>query len=151
MKAGDGSLILHKMSLLRRLRHQASRRQLVREGFSCYILAFLVVFLDLHFIGLKHYTPSFHREHLPFKVAAYRAAYWGLGGPILWLLDDALRRNELWTSFWSLDARIQGLALAVAAVVIVATIVAWQWMLPVWGLAVAVTLYLRLSRSKDSL
>jgi len=144
-------LFSHTMSLSRRLRHQASRRQLVREGFSCYFLAFLVVFLDLHFIGVKHYVPSFHREHLAVNLAAHQAAYWALGGPVLWLLDDLLRRNDLWTSFWSLDYQIRGLVLAGATALIAATVVVWHWMLPLWGLAVAVTLYLRFSRPKDSL
>lgn len=139
------------MSLSRRLRHRASRIQLVREGFSCYNLAFLVVFLDLHFIGVKHYVPSFHRENLSVNLAAHQAAYWALAGPVLWLLDDVLRGNDLWTSFWSLGYQIQGLVLAGAAAVIAATVVAWHWMLPLWALAVAVTLYLRFSRPKDSL
>ena len=139
------------MSLLRRLRHQASRRQLVREGFSSYILAFLVVFLDLHFIGVKHYNPSFHRDQLPVNLAAYQAVYWAFGGPVLWLLDDVLRRNDLWTSFWGVDYQIRGLVLAGAAATVAATVVAWHWMLPLWGLAVAVTLYLRFTRPKDSL
>jgi len=124
---------------------------LLRAWFSCYIIAFLVVFLDLHFIGAKHYNPSFHRDTLPVNPAAHQAAYWALGGPVLWLLDHALRRNDLWASFWSLDYQIRGLALAGVAAVIAATVVAWQWMLPLWGLAVAVTLYLRFSRPKDSL
>ena len=139
------------MPLPRRLRHRASRIQLVREGFSCYILAFLVVFLDLHFIGVKNYVPSFHRERLSVNLAAHQAAYWALAGPVLWLLDDVLRGNDLWTSFWGLDYQIRGLVLAGAATVIAATVVAWHRMLPLWGLAVAVTLYLRFSRPKDSL
>jgi len=139
------------MPLLRRLRHQVSRGQLVREGLSCYILAFLVLFLDLHFIGVKHYYPSFHRELLPVNLAAHQAAYWALAGPVLWLLGDALRPNDLWTSFWGLDYQIRGLVLAGAAAAIAATVVAWHWMLPLWVTAIAVTLYLRFSRPKDSL
>ncbi len=85
------------------------------------------------------------------NLAAHQAAYWALAGPVLWLLDDVLRGNDLWTSFWSLGYQIQGLVLAGAAAVIAATVVAWHWMLPLWALAVAVTLYLRFSRPKDSL
>lgn len=139
------------MSLSRRLRHQTSRRQLVREGFSCYILAFLVAFLELHFIGVKHYIPSFHRERLAANLAAHQAAYWALGGPVLWLLDDVLRRNDLWTSFWNLDYQIRGLVLAGAAAVIAATVVAWHWVLPLWAVAVAAALFLHFSRPKNSL
>lgn len=144
-------LFFRTMSLHRRIRHQASRKQLVREVFSCYILAYLFVFLDLHFIGIKHYNPSFHREYLPVNAAAHQAVYWAFAGPILWLLDDALRRNELWTSFWGLDYQIRGLVLGGAAAIIASTVFAWHWMLPLWGLAAAVALFLRFSRPKDSL
>jgi len=139
------------MSLLRRIRHRASRGQLVRDAFSCDIVAFLFVFLDLHFIGIKHYNPSFHREHLPVNEAAHRAVDWAFAGPILWLLDGVLRGNELWTSFWALNYQMQGLVLGGAAAIIAATIFAWHWMLPLWGLAAAIALYLRFSRPKDSL
>ena len=124
---------------------------MVREVFSCYILAFLFAFLDLHFVGIRHYNPSLYREYLPVNAAAHQAVYWAFAGPIFWVLDDLLRRNELWTSFWSLDYQIQGLILAGAAVIIAATVTAWHWMLPLWGLAAAVALYLRLSRPKNSL
>ena len=106
-------LFFRSMSLRRRIRHRASRARLVREAFSWYILAFLFVFLDLHFIGIKHYNPSFHREYLPVNAAAHQAVYWAFAGPILWLLDDVLRRNDLWTSFWGLDDQIRGLVLGV--------------------------------------
>jgi hypothetical protein len=144
-------LFFRTMSLHRRIRHQASRRQLVREVFSCYILAFVFVFLDLHFIGIKHYNPSFHREYLPVNAAAHQAVYWAFAGPSLCLLDDVLRRNEMWTSLWGLDYQIRGLVLGGAAAIIAATVVAWHWMLPLWGLAAAVVLFLRFSRPKDSL
>lgn len=139
------------MSLLRRFRHQAWRRQLIRQGFWCYILAFLFVFLELHFIGVKHYTPSFHREYLPVSAAPHEAIYLAFAGPVLWLLDDVLRRNDLWTSFWSLDYEIRGLVFAGVAGAIGVTVVAWHWMLPLWGLVGCVVLYLRFSRPKDSL
>ena len=144
-------LFFRTMSLHRRMRHQAWRRQLVRQGFSCYILAFLFVFLELHFVGTKHYSPSFHREYLPVNAAAHQAVYWAFAGPILWLLNDVLRKNDLWTSFWGLDYEVRGLILAGAAGTIAATVLAWHWMLPLWGLAAAVALYLRFSRPKDSL
>lgn len=139
------------MPLLRRLRHQASRRQLFREAFSCYILAFLLFFLDLHFVGIKHYDPSFHREFLPVSLAAHQAAYWALGGLALCLLDHVLRQNDFWRLFWNLNYQIRGFVLAGAAGAIAATILAWHWMLPLWALVVAVTLFLRVSRPKDSL
>src|SRR3954468_16861183 len=106
------------MSLHRRIRHQASRRQLVREVFFCYILAFLFVFLNLHFIGIKHYNPSLHREYLTVDAAAHQAVDWAFAGPILCLLHDVLKGYELWTSFWGLDYQIQGLVLAGAAAII---------------------------------
>jgi hypothetical protein len=137
------------MSLLRRIRHQAARRQLVREGLYCYIGAFVFIFLDLHFLGIKHYYPSFHREYLPVDAAAVQAILWALIGPVLWVFQEyALRRSDAWTS---LDWQIQRLILAGAVASIAATIIAWRWMLPLWGLAAAVAWYLHFSRPKDSL
>ncbi len=144
-------LFFRTMSLQRRIRHQTSRRQLLRNGLSCYLLGFVVLFLEMHFIGIKHYSPSFHREYLPVSAAAHQAFYWTFAGPILWLLDDSLRGNEMWTSFWGLDYEIRGLVLAGAVGIVLATVLAWRWILPVWGLAAAVALYLRFSRPKDSL
>jgi hypothetical protein len=140
------------MSLQRRIRHQASRRQMVRGGLFFYVLAFVFVFVDLHFVGIKSYYPSFHREYLPVNAAALQAIWWALIGPILWVLDEyALRGSDLWASFWGLDWQIRRLALAGATIMVAATVVAWRWMLPLWGLAAAVALYLRFSRPKDSL
>jgi hypothetical protein len=137
------------MSLLRRIRHQATRRQLVREVFYCYIVAFVFMFLYLHFLGVKNYYPSFHREYLPVDAAAIQAFLWALLGPVVWVLQEyVLGRSNAWTS---LDSQIQGLILAGAVGTIAATLIAWRWMLPLWGLATAVALYLRLSRPKDSL
>jgi hypothetical protein len=137
------------MQLLHRIRHQAARRQLVREGLYCYIVAFVLIFLDLHFLGIKHYDPSFHREYLPVDAAAVQAILWALIGPVLWVVQEsALRRSDAWTS---LDWQIQRLILAGAVACIAATIIAWRWMLPLWGLAAAVAWYLRFSRPKDSL
>ena len=144
-------LLFRPMSLLRQIRHQTSRRQLVREGLSCYFLAFLFVFFDLHFAGIKHYNPSFHREYLPMNAAAHQALSWAFAGPILLLLHDVLRSSDLWTSFWGLDYQIRGLVLCGAAIIVAATVLSWHWMLPLWGLAAAVALYLRFSRPKDSL
>jgi hypothetical protein len=140
------------MSLQRRIRHQASRRQLVRECLFFYIFAFVFVFLDLHFVGIKHYYPSFHREYLPVNAAAHQAIWWALIGPVLWVFQEyALRDSDAWASLWDLDWQIQRLVFAGAAVMVAATVVAWRWMLPLWGLVAAVALYLRFSRSKDSL
>lgn len=140
------------MSLARRVRHQASRGQLVREALYCYVLAFVVILLDLHFVGVKHYYPSFHREYLPLNAAAIQALAWALLGPLVWMFHEhAFLRSEVWRSYWSLDWQIQRLVLAGAVAVITATILAWRWMLPLWGVAGAVALYLRFSRPKDSL
>jgi hypothetical protein len=145
-------LFFGTMSLSRRIRHQASRRQLVREAFYSYILAFVFVFLELHFVGVKRYYPSFRREYLPVNAAAVQASFFALIGPALWVLQEhVLRRNDMWTSYWSLDWQFRGLVLAGTVAVITATVVSWRWMLPLWGLAAAVALYLRFSRPKDSL
>ena len=66
-------LFFGTMSLSRRIRHQASRRQLIRGAIYTYILAFVFVFLDLHFVGIKYNYPSFHREYLPVNAAAVQA------------------------------------------------------------------------------
>jgi hypothetical protein len=125
---------------------------LVREAFYSYIFAFLFVLLELHFVGIKHYYPSFHREYLPVNAAALQALVWAFIGPISFVLHEfVLRRSDLWRSYSSLDWQIQRLVLAGAVVLIAATVIAWRWMLPLWGLAVAVALYLRFSRPKDSL
>jgi hypothetical protein len=50
-----------------------------------------------------------------------------------------------------LDWQMQRLVLGGAVALVAATFVAWRWMLPLWGLAAAVALYLRFSRPKDSL
>ena len=140
------------MSLQRRIHHQASRRQLVREGLFFYILAFVFIFLDLHFVGIRHYYPSFHREYLPVNAAALQAIFWAPIGPVLWVLQEyVMRGSDLWASFWGLDWQIRRLVLAGAALMVAATVVAWRWMLPLWGLAAAVALYLHFSRPKDSL
>jgi|SRR6266498_615657 len=145
-------LFFRTMSLLRRIGHQATRRQLVREGFYCYIVGFVLIFLDLHFLGIKHYYPSFHREYLPVNAAALQAILWAFISPILWVLQEyVLRGSDVWTSYRSLDWQIQRLVLAGAVAIIAATVIAWRWMLPLWGLAAAVALYLRFSRPKDSL
>lgn len=73
-------LFFRTMSLLRRIRHRASRAQLVRDVFSCYILAFLFVFLDLHFVGIKHYDPSLHRESLPSECGGTSGRLLGVRG-----------------------------------------------------------------------
>jgi hypothetical protein len=109
----------------------------------------VLIFFDLHFVGVKHYYPSLHREYLPVNAAALQAMRWALISPVLWLLQEyALRGSDLRASFWGLDWQIRRLVLAGAAFMVAATVVAWRWMLPLWGLAVAVALYLRFSRPK---
>lgn len=140
------------MSLRRHIRHRASRRQLAREVLFTYIVMFVFIFLDLHFVGTSHYYPSFHRDYLPVSPAAHQAILWALVGPVLWVLQEyALRDNETWSSFWGLDSELRGLVLGAAALMVAMTVVAWRWMLPLWGLVAAVALYLRFSRPKDSL
>lgn len=140
------------MSLLRAIRHQTSRRQLIRVGFYFYVLAFVVVFLDLHFVGTKHYYPSFHREYLSVNAAARQAILWALIGPVLWVLQEyVLRGREWWESFWNLDWQVQRLILAGLAASTAVTVLAWRWMVPFWGFVAAVVLYLHFSRPNDSL
>ena len=144
-------LFFGTMSLSRRIHHQASRRQLVSEASYSYIVAFVIVLLELHFVGIRHYYPSFHREYLPVNAAALQALFWAFIGPVSWMLHEhVLRQSDLWT-YLSLDRKIQGLVLAGLVVIITATVIAWRWMLPLWGLVAAVALYLRFSRPKDSL
>jgi hypothetical protein len=147
-----GVLSFGAMSLSRRIRHQASPRQLVRKAFYSYIVAFVFIFLDLHFVGMKHYYPSFHRECLSVGAAALQGTFLALIGPVIWVLDEyVLRRSDLWRSYSGLDWQIQRLVLAGAVAITFATVVAWRWMMPLWGLVAGVAIYLRLSRPKDSL
>jgi hypothetical protein len=140
------------MSLWRRIHHRVSRKQLGREALYNYIVAFVVIFLYLHFVGVKQYVPSFHREYLPVNSALVQAAFWALMAPVLWLLNDFILRDiELWRSFSGLDWQIQRLIIAGVVSMVVVTVVAWRLMLPFWGLAAAVALYMRFSRPKDSL
>src|SRR5579871_6755339 len=123
------------MSLQRRIHHQGSRQQLVREFFFIYILAFVFTFLDLHFFGIRHYYPSFHREYLPVNPAALQASFWALIVSVLCMIEEyVLQGTDLWTSFQDLDLQVQRLVLAGAAGLGVATFVAWRWMLPLWAL-----------------
>jgi hypothetical protein len=127
------------MSLAQRVHHQPSRRQLFREALYSYVVAFVVIFLDLRFVGIKHYYPSFHREPLPLNAAAIQALLWAFIGLVVWMLHEhVLLQSEQWRSYWSLDWQIQRLVLGGAVVVITATIFAWRWILPLWGLAAAV-------------
>jgi hypothetical protein len=82
------------MSLPRRLRHRTARKQLVREALYCYAIAFGFVFLDSHFVGIRHYYPVYHREYLPVNAAALRATFFAIIGPALWVLQDVLESNE---------------------------------------------------------
>jgi len=125
---------------------------LIREGLFFYSAAFLFIFLDLRFLGVKHYYPAFHREYLSAYAAASRAVLWALIVPVLWMLEEyVLPGRDWWESYKNLDRQIRGLVLAGAVLAIFATVVFWRWMLPLWGLAAAVAMYLRFSRSKDSL
>ena len=136
------------MSLPRRIRHRASRKQLIREAFYCYILALAVIFLNLHF-G-KHYSLLSPDE--PLNAAAREAMLWAFIGPGLWILQEyVLRGTELGNSYSGLDWQMQRLVLGCAVAVVVGTFLAWRWMLPLWGLAAAFVLYLHFSRPKDSL
>ena len=45
-----------------------------------------------------------------------------------------LQETELWASSSGLDWQMQRLVLGGAVVLVVATFVAWRWMLPLWGL-----------------
>ena len=138
------------MSLSRRIRHRSSRKQLVREAFYCYILAVAVIFLLLHF-G-KHYSLFSADEHLPVNAAVREAMLWAFIGPVLWILQEyVFRGTELGNSYSGLDWQMQRLVLGGAVTLGIATFLAWRWMLPLWGLAAAVVLYLRFSRPKDSL
>ena len=83
-----------------------------RESLFFYILAFVFIFLDLHFVGIKHYYPSLHREYLPVNAAALQAIWWALIGPVLWVLQEyALRGSDVRASFWGLDWQIRRLVL----------------------------------------
>jgi hypothetical protein len=138
------------MSLSRRIRHRSSRKQLIREAFYCYVLAVALIFLLLHF-G-RHYSLFSPEEHLPVNASLRGALLWAFIGPVLLILQEyVFRETELGNSFSGLDWKMQRLVLAGAGGLGVATLVAWRWMLPLWGLAAAVVLYLRLSRPKDSL
>jgi len=138
------------MSLSRRIRHAASRRQLIREALYCYIAGFAMIFVVLHF-G-KCYSLLSNDEHLPVNAAVREAMLWALIGPVLWILQEyVFRGTELGNSYSGLDGDMQRLVLGGAVALGVATFLAWRWMLPLWGLAGAVVVYLRLSRSKDSL
>ena len=138
------------MSLPRSIHHRASRKQLVREALYCYIVALAIFFLLVQF-G-KHYSLLSPSRTLTVSAAVRQAMLWALVGPFLWALQEyVLRGTELWKSYSSLDWQMQRLVLAGTVALVVATFLAWRWMLPVWGLSAAVALYLRFSRPKDSL
>ena len=151
LKGGGSPFIVPTMSLSRRIRHRTTRTQLIREGCYAYLVAYVVIFLELHFVGVGHYSSSFHREHLPTVTAARQAIWWALIGPVRWVLQQNARPGDWWTAFWSLDWQIRRLVLAGAVLTVFATIVSWRWMLPLFGLALAFVLYLHFSRPKDSL
>jgi len=140
------------MSLSRRIHHHVSRKHLVREGVFWYVLTFVLFFLKLHFVGTRHYFPSFHREYLPVNAAIVQATVWAFIGLVLWLFYEyVLGGTETWRLFSDLDWRGQRLVLAAVAGLAALTVLAWRVMLPFWGLVAAVALYMRFSRQKDSL
>ncbi len=148
----QAALCFRTMTLLRAIRHQTSRRQLIRVGFYFYVLAFVFIFLDLHFLGIRHYYPSLHREYLPVNAAALQALFWALIAPVGWVLHKyVLRPTELWRSFSNLDPQIQQMVLGGVVVAVGLTVFVWRVMLPLWALAAAVVLYLHFSRPNDSL
>jgi hypothetical protein len=59
--------------------------------------------------------------------------------------------QNLWNSFWSLSHLQQRFVVAGAVFVTAMTVVFWRFMVPIIGLAIAVTIYLHWSRAKDSL
>jgi hypothetical protein len=94
------------MSLPRRIRHRASQKQLVREGFYCYILAFAVIFLHLHF-G-KHFSLLSDVEQLPANAAVREAMLWAFIGPAVWIFQGyVLQGTELWASYSGLGWQMQ--------------------------------------------
>ena len=96
------------MSLRRRIRHRASRRQFIGEAFFCYLLVFVVIFLRLHF-G-KHYSLFSPEEHLSVNAAARESMLWAFIGPVLWILHEyVLRGTDLWDSFSDWTGRCSGL------------------------------------------
>ena len=110
------------MSLPRRIRHRASRKQLIREGFYWYILAFAIIFLHLHF-G-KHFSLS-DVEQLPVNAAAREAMLWAFVGPAVWIFQEyVLQGTELWASYSGLDWQMQRLVLGGAVALVVVTFVA---------------------------
>ena len=129
---------------------QLHEDNLIREALYCYIAGFAMIFVVLHF-G-KGYSLLSNDEHLPVNAAVREAMLWALIGPVLWILQEyVFRGTELGNSYSGLDGDMQRLVLGGAVALGVATFLAWRWMLPLWGLAGAVVVYLRLSRSKDSL
>lgn len=98
------------MSLLRRIRHRASRRQLVREAFYSYIFAFVFVLLNLHFFGFRHYYPSFHREYLSVNAAALQALSLAFLGPVVWVLQEyVFRRSDVYSGLdWQMQRLVWG-------------------------------------------
>ena len=59
--------------------------------------------------------------------------------------------REYWNFYWSLDYYERRFAEAGVALLVLLAVTLWQVMLPFLGFAVAVALYLRWSRSKNSL
>lgn len=108
------------------------------------------MFLYIHF-G-KHYALLSRDKHLLVNAAAREAMLWAFAGSVLWIIQEyVLRGTDLWNSYSGLDWQMQWLVLGGAVALAVATFIVWRWMLLLWGVAVAVVLFLRLSRPKDSL
>ena len=59
--------------------------------------------------------------------------------------------HDLWAWFWSVNWDVRRLVVAGAVGTVVMTVLFWKVMLPLMGAAIAVTIFLRLSRAKESL
>ena len=68
----------------------------------------------------------------------------GAGKRLSWL-------HDLWAWFRSLDWYVQRLVVAGTVGTVMLTVLFWKVMVPLIGLAMAVTVWLRLSRAKESL
>jgi hypothetical protein len=118
-----------------------------------YFAAFVFIFFSLHFVGTRHtgksYFWDFRRDRLPTNSAAVWAAVGAVGGPLLWMLQRFAPESLDW--ILGSDDPVARTVLGFALALIFITPFAWRWMLPFWGVVIAVTVYLHFSRSKDSL
>lgn len=59
--------------------------------------------------------------------------------------------HDLWIWFWTLRWDVRRLVVASAVGIVLTTVVFWKVMVPLIGVAIVVTVWLRLSRARDSL